>query len=294
MSELQTYTASELVMNTGNMRLISDLAEVMAEGKATVPAHLKGNRADCMAIIMQAMQWGMNPFPVAQKTHIINGVLGYEAQLVNAVITTMAPTKERIDYEWFGPWEKVVGRFAVRKNESGKEYRVPVWTAADENGCGVKVFATMKGESRPRVITLLLAQARVRNSTLWADDPKQQLAYLAVKRWARLHCPDVIMGVYTPDEAEEFGEKIINPMPEYQEPSDKQEDQEPKIEYYNDEEFEAKFPKWERLILSQKLSAQDVVDRALSVKALTKEQLDKVFAVEAVEEEAKPVEGELQ
>ncbi|SPX63869.1 Uncharacterised protein [Leclercia adecarboxylata] len=37
-----------------------------------------------MAIIMQAMQWGMNPYAVAQKTHLVNGVLGYEAQLVNA------------------------------------------------------------------------------------------------------------------------------------------------------------------------------------------------------------------
>ena len=42
----------------------------------------------------------------------------------------------------------------------------------------------------------MLAQARTRNSTLWADDPRQQLAYLAVKRWARLYCPEVILGVY--------------------------------------------------------------------------------------------------
>lgn len=48
----------------------------------------------------------------------------------------------------------------------------------------------------------MLAQARTRNSTLWADDPRQQLAYLAVKRWARLYCPEVILGVYTIDELE--------------------------------------------------------------------------------------------
>jgi hypothetical protein len=32
---------------------------------------------------------------------------------------------------------------------------------------------------------------------------RQQLAYLAVKRWARLYCPDVILGVYTADEVDE-------------------------------------------------------------------------------------------
>lgn len=59
-----------------------------------------------------------------------------------------------------------------------------------------------------RYVDLLLQQARTRNSTLWADDPKQQLAYLSVKRWARLYTPDVIMGVYSVDELEE---REINP-----------------------------------------------------------------------------------
>ncbi len=39
-----------------------------------------------------------------------------------------------------------------------------------------------------------------RNSPLWTSNPKQQLAYLALKYWARLYCPDVILGVYTPDD----------------------------------------------------------------------------------------------
>jgi 3-hydroxymyristoyl/3-hydroxydecanoyl-(acyl carrier protein) dehydratase len=59
----------------------------MADSKATVPAHLAGKPADCLAVTMQA-QWGMNPFAVAQKTHVVNGTLGYEAQLVNAVVSS--------------------------------------------------------------------------------------------------------------------------------------------------------------------------------------------------------------
>ena len=62
--------------------------------------------------------------------------------------------------------------------------------------------ATIKGETQPRTLTLLMSQARTRNSTLWTEDPKQQLAYLAAKRWARLYMPDVLLGVYTPDELE--------------------------------------------------------------------------------------------
>ena len=178
-------------------------AEVMANGRVTVPSHLSGKPADCLAVTMQATQWGMNPFAVAQKTFAINGILGYEAQLVNAVVTTMAPTRDRLHYEWFGNWEKIIGNFAEKTSPKGNKYIAPAWQLADEAGCGVRVWATMKGESEPRILELLLSQAQVRNSTLWASDPKQQLAYLAVKRWARLHCPDVILGVYTPDELDE-------------------------------------------------------------------------------------------
>lgn len=193
------------------LNAISTFAQIMAQGTATVPEHLRGNQADCMAVAMQAAQWQMNPFAVAQKTHLIHGVLGYEAQLVNAVITRSGVLANRFEYEWYGPWEKVVGKFQIRKGDKG-EYRVPGWTLADEMGIGIIIRATLKGEDKPRELNLLLAQARTRNSTLWADDPRQQLAYLAVKRWARLYCPDVILGVYTPDELEEREEKVINPV----------------------------------------------------------------------------------
>ncbi|EGQ5287815.1 MULTISPECIES: RecT family recombinase [Enterobacter] len=195
------------------LNAISTFAQIMAQGTATVPKHLQGNQADCMAVAMQAAQWQMNPFAVAQKTHLINGVLGYEAQLVNAVISRSGVLASRFEYEWYGPWEKVVGKFHIRKGEKG-EYRVPGWTLADEAGIGIIIRATLKGEDQPRELDLLLAQARTRNSTLWADDPRQQLAYLAVKRWARLFCPDVILGVYTPDELDDRREeREVNPAP---------------------------------------------------------------------------------
>lgn len=209
----ENQNSNVAIFSPQNLMALQSFAQVMSSGVATVPAHLQGNPSDCMAIAMQAAQWGMNPYAVAQKTFVVGGVLGYEAQLVNAVISTKGPLISRIEYDWYGPWEKVIGKFDIRKNDKNKEYRVPGWKMADENGIGVKVWATLRGEEEPRVLNLLLAQARTRNSTLWADDPRQQLAYLAVKRWARLYCPEVILGVYTSDELEERTEKVINPAP---------------------------------------------------------------------------------
>ena len=188
-------SALDIMMNETVMVRIESMAARMATSKITTPKHLQGNEGDCMAIIMQAMQWGMNPYAVAQKTHLVNGVLGYEAQLVNAVITARAPVKERLHFEWYGDWSKV----------NGKEDKSPT--------LGVRVSATLRGENAPRVIDISMAQVGpVRNSPLWAADPRQQIAYLATKRWARLYCPDVILGVYTPDEVIEREELDITPV----------------------------------------------------------------------------------
>lgn len=189
------FSAFDLMMDETVMARFERTAEIMAGSRMTVPKHLQGNVGDCMAIIMQAAQWQMNPYAVAQKTHMVNNVLGYEAQLVNAVITSRAPVKERLHFEWYGDWSKV----------NGKDDKSPA--------LGVRVSATLRGENAPRVIDISMAQVGpVRNSPLWAADPRQQIAYLATKRWARLYCPDVILGVYTPDEVIEREELDITPV----------------------------------------------------------------------------------
>lgn len=216
---LQT-TQQPQAMNTSSAALMMDMnaldrmerfANLMASAKSTVPNHFKGNSGDCLAVVMQATTWGMNPYAVAQKTHLINGTLGYEAQLVASVINSSSLLADRFNFEWFGEWEKIVGKFKTvesrtKKDDNGhpKTYIVPDWDTKDEKGLGIRVWATIKGESTPRTLELLMTQARTRNSTLWTEDPKQQLAYLAQKRWARLYAPDVILGVYTPDEIETF------------------------------------------------------------------------------------------
>ena len=195
-------SVNQLIFSDARMDRMMKMAEILAKGKVTVPQHLQNNVGDCMAIVLQAAQWNMDPFAVAQKTHLISGKLGYEAQLVNAVIITRAPVTGRPQYEWFGDWGRVIGKFKDKTNAKGETYRVPGWTLEDEKGLGIRIWMTMRGEAEPRVLELLLTQATVRNSTLWAGDPKQQLAYLAIKRWARLYCPDVLLGVYSADELE--------------------------------------------------------------------------------------------
>ncbi|MDN0028517.1 RecT family recombinase [Serratia marcescens] len=179
-----TDTATAIFSPSG-LRQLQQFAEVMAQSVQTLPKHLAGKPADCMAVAMQAAQWGMNPFAVAQKTHLVNGTLGYEAQLVNAVVTSSRAVQGRFKYEYGGDWDGYM-------LHPDKQH---------EAGLFIRVGAVIRGETE---ITwgepVYLAPITTRNSPLWKTAPKQQIAYLAVKYWARLYCPEVILGVYTPDE----------------------------------------------------------------------------------------------
>lgn len=272
-------STSALVLDGDSLDKMMRLAEVMATGRATLPKHFNGNPADCLAVVMQSMQWKMNPFAVAQKTHLVNGVLGYEAQLVNAVITTCAPVVDRLHYEWFGEWEKVIGKFEIRKGEKG-EYRTPGWKMADEEGLGVRVWATFRGESEPRALELLLAQARTRNSTLWADDPRQQLAYLATKRWSRLYCPDVILGVYSPDELEETSQPMRDLTPTRKADEPKQ------LPPYPDSKLDESSEQWRGLIAAGRTSPDHLIATIKSKYTISPEQEERIRALAPIEGEA--------
>lgn len=165
--------AGALMMDIPTMESLMRVANLMASGKSTIPKHLQDNPADCMAVAMQSMQWGMNPFAVAQKTHLVSGTLGYEAQLVNAVVQESGAISGRFHYEFKG----VAGAIECR------------------------VGAKIKGEDEVTWGEWLNEnKVTTKNSPLWKTNPKQQMGYLQVKNWARLHTPGAILGVYTPDE----------------------------------------------------------------------------------------------
>lgn len=250
-------------------------AEIMATGKSTIPAELR-NVGDCLAITMQAMNWKMNPFSVAQKTFFISGKIGYEAQLVAAAITNSGAVVGNFGFEWFGPWEKVIGKFDIKRSDKG-EYRVPGWRLEDEAGIGIRCWNTLRGESEPRVLELLLAQARTRNSTLWADDPKQQLAYLAQKRWARLYAPGVILGVYTPDELDQPTERDMGAAEVVSSRSAAQPTP-AALPDYSQSAFADNLPKWSALMNSGAKTADQIIAIVSTKGALSEAQKAQIRA----------------
>ncbi|MEC4724291.1 recombinase RecT [Shewanella sp. D64] len=206
-------STTDMVLNIEAMQQMSNLAHLMSEGKVTVPKHLQGSPADCMAIVMQAAQWKMNPYAVAQKTHLVNGVLGYEAQLVNAVISSSKAINGRFHYQYGGGWQvdgDNVG--VVSSNTAGVNVNKGTKITPDS---WVQVGAILAGETEIQWgEPLFPANVTTKNSPLWMTAPKQQAAYLAVKYWARLYAPAVILGVYSSDELQvsPIKERELNPQ----------------------------------------------------------------------------------
>lgn len=195
-----TVSTTSLVLDPNHMGSMMEFAKVMASGVATVPKHLQKSPGDCMAVVMQAMQWGMSPFVVAQKTHLVNGTLGYEAQLVAAVVNSSGALNGRLKVNFIGPWDE------FKRKNFPKEM---------ESQVGVSVYATLKGDTEPTVLPVFyMSSITIRNSPLWKNAPDQQMTYLAQKRWTRMFCPEALLGVYTVDELQE---KDITPQ--YEQPA---------------------------------------------------------------------------
>jgi hypothetical protein len=156
----------------------------------------------------------MDPFAVAQKTYPSpNGLLSYESQLISAVVTSRAPVIGHPEYEHIGDWSKILGKVEEKKSDNGKgKYYIAAWKKEDEDGLGVIVRLRLRGEEKPRELTIMMSQAYPRFSTQWATDPQQQICYLAIRKWARRYTPEAILGIYDRDEMEQRDEREINPI----------------------------------------------------------------------------------
>ena len=146
------------------------LANLMSES-SLIPEALRGKPADCFLVVEQATRWGMSPFAVAQCTSVIKGKLMFEGKLVAAVVNALGNLEKDLDYTYTG--------------------------SGQDRTC--RVFATKRGEKEPREVTVVFKDVRTTNGC-WQSQPDQQLAYSGSRVWARRHAPELMLGVYAPEE----------------------------------------------------------------------------------------------
>lgn len=180
-----TTTGGGFALVPQSMREAMDLANMMAKGRL-VPQALQEKPADCLLVIEQACRWGMSPFAVAQEVSVIQGRLMHSGKIVAAAVQSSGALSGRLNYAYTGE--------------------------GDERT--VIVRGTRRGETEPLEVAVRLRDARTNNQH-WTKSPDQMLAYHGARVWARRFVPEVMLGVYSP---EEFDEPAPEPPPQYQQP----------------------------------------------------------------------------
>ena len=166
------HHAPAVALMPNGLREAMDLATMMARGKL-VPAALQNSAADCLLVIEQAMRWRMSPFAVAQEVSVIQGKLMLSGKIVAAAINTSGVIMGRLAYTYSGEGDDLA----------------------------VTVHGAIVGEDVSRDLTVRLRDAKT-NNRMWTVQPEQQLAYFGARAWARRHAPEVMLGVYAPEEME--------------------------------------------------------------------------------------------
>lgn len=191
-----------------NLGEVLEFAKVMSTAQGMVPRHLIGNPGACVGIVLQAIDWGFSPYAVAQKSYIAKDgqPLAYESQLIHAVIEKNAP---------------LVGRLKHRFEGAGDATRCIVWGTLRKLDTVTQTWieeeCTFKSETLAKLRPRLNDQGDSKGSPLWQKKPEVQLFYNASRDWARIYCPDVLLGAYSIDEMREIDAKpaktaIANPF----------------------------------------------------------------------------------
>lgn len=254
------FTPMDL-MQSDKLDSLERIAQRMCEGRMTVPEYLRGNMGDCMAIAIQAMLWNMDPFVVAQKTHIVSGRLGYEAQLVNAVVMASGAIRGSFRYEYRGEGASLECRAgAVLRGE--QEITWGEWLAS--------------------------SQVTTKNSPLWKVNPRQQMGYLQVKNWARAFCPGAILGVYTVDELEDSAPLATTPRSDTTAPAPAARAELPP---YPAADFAKNLPQWRGVVESGRKTAADLLAMLSTKATFSAEQRAEILALAAPAPAETPVDG---
>lgn len=163
------------------LEALTEVAHMLAKSDILVPKAFRGKPDLCLGIAYQAALWGTDPVATAKKSYLVNDQIAYEAQLINAIC--LRHFDDRPTYQYAG--------------EGAQRY--------------VTVTARVNGQvltyTSPRV-----AVVHPKNSPLWKTDPDQQLAYFAIRAFARRHMPDVLLGVYAVDELQSVQIKDVTPV----------------------------------------------------------------------------------
>ena len=174
---------SEVAVPTGNVWqdkvAFDQTARVanMLSKSSLVPASYQGNPQDCFIAVEMAARMNASPIFIMQNLYVVKGKPSWAGQACMAMINAC-------------------GKFRnVRHVYVGEK-------GTDSRGCYVTAERIADGETvNGTEINMAMAKAEGWTSNpKWRNMPEQMLAYRAAAFFARIHCPEALMGLQTTEE----------------------------------------------------------------------------------------------
>jgi hypothetical protein len=173
------------LLDTSRFEHAFRLASAMAAA-TLIPDHLRQTRkgepfsdaqvkANCFRIVNQALRWGVDPWSIVDDTYVVGGKLCYQSKVVAALINTKAPLQGRL-----------------KKSYSGTE---------GQDDFTITISGTFTDAKEPSEVRMSVGYAKTENQ-LWRKNPRLKLWYSGVIQWAREYTPELIVGIFTDDDAE--------------------------------------------------------------------------------------------
>jgi hypothetical protein len=173
-----------------------EFSKAVSHARHGLPAFLKGNPADCLIITTQALRWKLEPVWVMQNSYVAKseGIINYENFVFAAILMASNVLKRRPRYIYSGENEErscTVSAVFVGE-ELAHEYTTPP----------LRICRPAKNE-----------RGEIKGSPLWIRDVDQQLAYFAIRNFARRYIPELLGGVYSRDEFDDSTKEAVDVTP---------------------------------------------------------------------------------
>ena len=163
---------------------VADIAKAMANSKEAVPIHVRGNLGMAIALHDIAMLCGFSPYMLANESSVIGGRLGFTSHVFRAVMNKRANLRARLQPTYQGEGDDmtctITGHF--KDEVDPLSYTTPP----------LKKVRPERNQ-----------EGKLKGSQLWDQDPKRQLFYYASRAFARMYCPEVMLGMFGQDELQD-------------------------------------------------------------------------------------------
>lgn len=155
------------------------VAKMLSSSKL-VPASYQGNPQDCFIAVEMAARMNVSPIMIMQNLYVVKGKPSWAGQACMAMINACGKFKN------------------VRHVYTGQK-------GTDNRGCYVVAERVSTGETvEGTEVSVAMAKAEGwTTNPKWKNMTEQMLAYRAASFFARVYCPEALMGLQTVEEVQD-------------------------------------------------------------------------------------------